>query len=78
MPAIGLVEKRMSYMLAGAAIAVAGLVWLMIKSRQLTDAKALLVKSRAAARAQFLKGAGTALTEGPDRAASKRPKFGQR
>ena len=68
----------MSYMYVVAPVAIAGLIWLAVKSRQMTDAKAVLTKQRAASRAQFLKGGGAGLANTEDRAPSKRPKFGQR
>lgn len=68
----------MSYMLIGAVLAVAGLIWLMMKSRQLTTASSKLGKQRAAARAQFLKGSGSGLSGEKTDAPAKRPKFGQR
>jgi hypothetical protein len=68
----------MSYMYLGAAVAMVGCVWLVLKSRQLTDAKAVLDKKRAASRAQFLKGGGSGLNGVEDRAPLKRPNFGQR
>jgi hypothetical protein len=78
MPSIGLVETQMTYMLMFAAVAVAGLIWLVLKSRQLTDAKSVVDKQRAAARAQFLKGSAAGLIASEDRAPAKRPIFGQR
>jgi len=68
----------MWYMYLAAAAAVVGLIWLAMKSRQMTDAKAALDKQRATARAQFLKGGGQGLAAVEARAPSKRPKFGQR
>jgi len=68
----------MSYMYGFAVIGVAGLIWLAMKSRQLTDAKTILDKQRASARAQFRKGAGQGHGSSEDRAPAKRPNFGQR
>ena len=68
----------MSYMYVAGPVAIAGLIWLVVKSRQMTDAKAALDKSRATSRAQFLKGGGAGLANVEDRAPAKRPNFGQR
>jgi len=68
----------MSYIFIGAAIAVGALIWLLFKSRELTAAKLKLGKQRAAARAQFLRGADAALESKQQDIPNKRPNFGQR
>lgn len=68
----------MSYMYVGAALGAAGLLWLLVKSKQLTEAKDKLTRQRATARAQFLRGADSGQKAELQSVASKRPKFGQR
>jgi hypothetical protein len=68
----------MSYMYVFAALGAGGLLWLLVKSKQLTVAKDKLTKQRKVARAQFLRGADAGPKSEPQSAASRRPKFGQR
>ena len=68
----------MSYMYIIAALGAGGLLWLLVKSKQLTEAKDKLTKQRKVARAQFLRGADSGQKTEPQSVAAKRPKFGQR
>ena len=68
----------MSYIYGLAALAAAGLIWLIYKSRELTAAKLKLRKGQKVARERFLRGADAAEPAASQGAAYKRPKFGQR
>ena len=68
----------MWYIYAFAAISVAGLIWLIFKSRELTASQLKIRKDRKAARGRFLRGAEAASPATSTVAPNKRPKFGQR
>ena len=68
----------MSYIYELGAVAAAGLIWLIFKSRELTAAELKLRKGQKVARERFLRGADVAEPAASPGAASKRAKFGQR